>query len=72
MILIKDFKDINNCFKEIQVNPAKRVELLKEKTQLSLKELQENTNKEVKELNKTIHDLKLEVGYKTSWFRDSA
>ena len=31
------------------------------KTQKSLKELQENTTKQVKELNKTIQDLKMEV-----------
>jgi hypothetical protein len=34
------------------------VEALKEETQKSLKELQENTNKQVKELNKIIQDLK--------------
>jgi esterase/lipase len=34
---------------------------LKEENQKSLKELQENTSKQVKELNKTIQDLKVEV-----------
>ena len=34
---------------------------MKEETQKSLKELQENTNKQVKELSKTIQDLKSEV-----------
>ena len=34
---------------------------LKEENQKSLKELQENTSKQVKELNKTIQDLKMEV-----------
>jgi hypothetical protein len=37
------------------------VEVLKEKMQNSLKELQENTTKQVKELNKTIQDLKMEI-----------
>jgi PBP1b-binding outer membrane lipoprotein LpoB len=40
---------------------AKHVEGLKEETQKSLKELQENTTKQVMELNKTIQDLKMEV-----------
>ena len=34
---------------------------LKRKRKKSLKELQENTTKQVKELNKTIQDLKMEV-----------
>ena len=34
---------------------------LEEKTQKSLKELQENTTKQVKALNKTIQDLKMEI-----------
>ena len=55
MMLIEDFKkDINNPLKEIQ-------EALKEETQKSLKELQENKGKQVKELNITIQDLKMEV-----------
>jgi predicted transcriptional regulator len=37
------------------------VEALKKETQKSLKELQENTTKQVKELNKTIQDLKMGV-----------
>jgi hypothetical protein len=44
MMLVKDFKKkINNSLKEIQntAKPLKRVEALKEKTQKSLKELQE-------------------------------
>ena len=40
---------------------GKQVEALKEETQKSLKEFEENTNKQVKELNKTIQDLKMEV-----------
>jgi hypothetical protein len=37
------------------------VEILKEETQKSIKELQENKIKHVKELNKTIQDLKMEI-----------
>ena len=54
-------KDINNSFKEIQVNTNELVKALKEETQKSFKELQENTTKQVKELNKTIQDLKMEI-----------
>jgi hypothetical protein len=39
MMMIENFKDINN----------------------SLKEIQENTTKQVKELNKTIQDLKMDI-----------
>ena len=42
-------------------NTSKQVEALKEEMYKSLKEIKENTNKQVKELNKTIQDLKLEV-----------
>ena len=42
----------------MQENIGKKVEALKEETQNSLKVLQENTTKQVKELNKTIKDLK--------------
>jgi hypothetical protein len=37
------------------------IEVLKEETQKCLKELQENTNKQGMELNKTIQDLKMQV-----------
>jgi hypothetical protein len=51
MMLVEDFKkEINNSLKEIQYT-AKQVEVLKE----------ENTTKQVMELNKTIQDLKIEV-----------
>jgi chromosome segregation ATPase len=53
IMLIEDFK------KEIQENTGKQA--LKGETQKSLKELQENTTRQVKELNKTIQDLKMEV-----------
>jgi hypothetical protein len=43
MIMIEDFKVINNSIKDIKKNTCKQVEVLKEKTQKSLKELQENT-----------------------------
>ena len=53
-------KDFNNSLKEIQ-NTARHVEDIKEEAQKSLKEWQENTTKQVMELNKTIQDLKREV-----------
>ena len=59
MITMEDFK------KEIQEKTNKQtdkqLEAFKEEIQKSLKELQENTNIEMKELNKTIQDLKMEV-----------
>ena len=59
-MLIEDFKnDMNNTLKEMQENMGKQVEALKGETQKSLK--QEKTNKQVKELNKTTQDLKIEV-----------
>jgi hypothetical protein len=47
MILVEDFKKgINNSLKKkIQENTAKQVEVLKEETQKSLKELQENSTR---------------------------
>ena len=50
-------KNFNNSLKKIK-NTAKQVEDLKEEAQKSLKELQENTTKQVMEFNKTIQDLK--------------
>jgi len=49
MMMIADFKDINNSLKEIQDNTSKQVEVLKEETQKSIKELQESTTKHVNE-----------------------
>jgi cell shape-determining protein MreC len=47
IMVVEDFKkSINNSLKEIQ-NTAKQIEALKEEAQKSLKELQENTAKEV-------------------------
>ena len=40
---------------------GQQAEVLKEETQKPLKELQENANNQVKELNKTIQDLKVEI-----------
>jgi hypothetical protein len=40
MVLIKDFKDINNSLKEIQENIGKQIKAFKEETQKSLKEFQ--------------------------------
>ena len=60
-MMIEDFKkDINNSLKQIQESTSKHVETFKEETQKSLKELQENTTKQAMELNKTIHNLKIE------------
>jgi hypothetical protein len=41
IMLVQDFKDINNSLKEIQENIDKQVETLKEESQKTLKELQE-------------------------------
>ena len=40
---------------------GQQAEVMKEETQKSFKKLQENTNKQVKELSKNIQDLKTEV-----------
>jgi hypothetical protein len=48
MMLVEDFKkDINSSLKEIQGKTAKKIEVLKEETQKSLKELQKNETKQV-------------------------
>jgi hypothetical protein len=39
----------------------KQVDSLKEKTNKSIREIQENTIKQVKEMNKTVQDLKIEI-----------
>jgi hypothetical protein len=62
MMVIEDFKRvINNFLKEIQENTGKQLESLKQEREKILKGLQENTINEVKEVNKTIHDLKMEL-----------
>jgi uncharacterized protein YukE len=62
MTMIEDFKEhINNSLKEIQENTGNYVEAHKEETRESLKEKQENTAKQVKKLNKTIQDIKMEI-----------
>ena len=54
MIMMEDFK------KEIQENTGQQLDAFKEETQKSLRDLQENTTKQVMELNKTIQNLKME------------
>jgi hypothetical protein len=62
MILEEDFKkDINNSLKKYRKTLLNRSSYLRKKHKNLLKELQENTTKQVKELNKTIQDLKTEV-----------
>jgi membrane protein insertase Oxa1/YidC/SpoIIIJ len=39
MMMMENFKDINNSFKEIQEKTGKQLEALKEETQKLLKEL---------------------------------
>jgi chromosome segregation ATPase len=57
MIMVEDIKkDFNNSLKEIEESTAKELQILKEK--------QENTSKQVMEMNKTILDLKGEVDTK--------
>ena len=54
MMMMENFKDINNSFKEIQEKTGKQLEALKEETQKLLKELKEKTTKQVKELKISI------------------
>jgi cell division septum initiation protein DivIVA len=57
MMMKQDFKkNVRNSLKEIKENTGKQVV-----DQKSLKEFQENITKQVKELNKTIQDLKMEI-----------
>ena len=54
MMMVEDIKKVfNNSLKEIQENTAKELQVLIEK--------QENTSKQLMEMNKTILDLKREV-----------
>jgi methyl-accepting chemotaxis protein len=55
-----------NCTRTL-ISPTDltEVESLQEETQKSLKEIKENTSKHVKELSKTIQDLKIETLMKT-------
>ena len=67
MMMIEDIKkDTNNSLKEIQ-NTGKQLEAHKEETQKSFKELKEDTIKQVKERNKTIQDLRMELGTIVPW-----
>ena len=57
MTMIEDLKkDINNY--SLQENACKQLEALKDELQKSLIELQENTKKQAKKMNKTIQDKK--------------
>jgi len=61
-MVIEDFKkDINDNLRKICDNPSKPLEALKEQTQKYHKEFQENTTKQVKELNKPIQNLKVDI-----------
>jgi hypothetical protein len=54
MMMVEDIKkDFNNSLKELQENTAKESEVLKEKEEI--------TSKQVMEMNKNILDLKMEV-----------
>jgi peptidoglycan hydrolase CwlO-like protein len=54
MMRREDFKkDVDNSLKVMQENMGKQLE--------SLKELQKNTTKQMKEMNKTIQDLKMKI-----------
>ena len=65
MMMMEDFK------KGIQESTGKQLEAFKEEKQKSLRELQENTSKQVMELNKTIQDLKMEVETKKKSQRET-
>ena len=59
--MIQAFKEnINKSLKVIQENTFKQVYAWKEES-IKYKEIQENTNKQVKEMNKTVQYLKREV-----------
>jgi hypothetical protein len=67
MKMIEVFKeDINNSIKEIQENPVKQVEALKEETNIFLKNTG-NKIKQVKKLNKRFQDLKMEIKAIKKW-----
>ena len=57
----KDFmKDLNNSLKEIQENTDKQVEALRQETQNPLKNYRDTQSNRWSNLQKIIHDLKLE------------
>jgi hypothetical protein len=71
-MMIEDFKkDMDNSLKEKQENIGKQVEALKTETQKSLKEITAKPNKKVKELNRIIKDLKMELETKKKSQRGS-
>jgi hypothetical protein len=63
MKIIESFKeDIKKKLTERNTGRhRKQAEALKEETNKTLKEIQENTIKQVKELNKAVQDLKVEI-----------
>ena len=52
---------MNKSPKVIQENTIEHVEAFKEETNKLFKEIQENAIKVVKEINKTVQDLKIEI-----------
>jgi predicted nucleic acid-binding Zn-ribbon protein len=53
-------KKMNKSLKEIPENIFKQVEALKDEAN-KYKEIQENTIKQAKDMNKTVQDLKMEI-----------
>lgn len=58
---MKMIEALYNSQKEIQKNIVIHAEVLKEERNKSLKEIQENTIKQVKKINKKVQDLKMEI-----------
>ena len=59
--MIKEFKEeMNKTLKEIQKNVFKQAEALKEEAN-KFKEIKENIIKQVKDMNKTVQELKMEI-----------
>ena len=61
LMMIDEFKMFINNSPQNYRRTGKQVEVLKEEIHKSLKEILENTTKQVKELNNTIQDLKMEI-----------
>ena len=60
--MIESFNDeMNKSFEQIQKNTIKQREVFKEEINKSLKDIQEHTLKQVKEMNKIVQDLKVEI-----------
>jgi chromosome condensin MukBEF complex kleisin-like MukF subunit len=54
-------EEINELLKDIHENKIKQAEALKGETNKSLKEIHGNINKQVKEMNKIVQDLNMEI-----------